>query len=144
MKQEEWQEWHEMVKQEIKRQFPEAQLEKTYDFGERRQWGQLENYRVDASLENDGKLCIFEVETYYHQEKIMRFITFSSFIGADSIVIIFSNQQDVWNGETRVKATEYLGKIVNSLLTKPIKVITFFADSVSELEPKLRGLKLDF
>lgn len=142
MKQEEWQEWHEMVKQEIKQQFPKAELEKSYDFGERMEWGQLENYRVDASVEIDGRLFIFEVETYYHQEKIIRFIMFSSYVGADSLVIIFSNQLDVWDGKTRVKATNYLGKIVNSLLNKPVKVIALFADSASELKPKLRGLKV--
>jgi len=143
LKQEEWQEWHEMVKQEIKRQFTEAELEKAYDFGERMQWGQLENYRVDASLEIDGKLCVFEVETYYRQEKIIRFIMLSNFIGADFLVMIFSNQEDVWDGETRAKATRYLGKLLKPLLTNPAKVIALFGDSASELKPKLRALKLN-
>lgn len=133
-----------MVKQEIKHQFPRAELEKPYNFGEKMQWGQLESYRVDASLKINGKLCIFEVETYYQQEKIIRFIMFSSYVGADFLVIIFSNQKDVWDGETRVKATNYLGEIVNSLLNKPVKVITLFANSASELEPKLRGMAKNF
>jgi len=59
MKQEEWQEWHEMVKQKVKKRFRNVELEKLYDFGDKMEWGRLENYRVDASLEIDGKLVIF-------------------------------------------------------------------------------------
>ena len=142
LKREEWHEWHEMIKRVIKRQFPEAELEKVYDFGEKRQWGQLESYRVDASFKINNKLCIFEVETYYRQDKIIRFILFSSYIGADFLIIIFSNKKDVWDGETRVKATNYLGEIVNSLLTKHVEIIALFADSASELETKLKALPI--
>lgn len=142
MKQEEWKEWHEMVKQEIKHNFPKAELEKSYDFGQKMEWGHLENYRVDASVKTKEQLVIFEVETYYNQEKIMRFIVFSSYVGADSLVLIFSDQSDVWDGKTRVKATEHLGEILNPLLTHPVKVIAFYANSASELEPKLLGLDL--
>jgi hypothetical protein len=144
LKQEEWREWHEMVKREIKRQFPKAELEKPYYFGEKMPWGQLESYQVDASLKINGKLCIFEVETYYRQDKIIRFIMFSNYVGADSLIIIFSNQRDVWDGETRVKATNYLGEIVNSLLNKPVKVTALFANSASELKPKLKNLAKKF
>jgi len=50
MKQEEWQGWHEMVKRKVKKLFRNVELEKPYDFGDKMDWGRLENYRVDASL----------------------------------------------------------------------------------------------
>jgi len=143
MKQEEWQEWHEMVKKKIKIWFPNTELEKPYDFGKEMEWGRLENYRVDASLRIDGRLVIFEVETYFNQDKIIRFIMASSYIGADLLVVIFSNQQDEWDGKTRAKATEYLAKILNSIMVRPVNVVAIFGNTDSDIESGRGNLRLD-
>ena len=88
-------------------------------------------------MERNGKKVIFEIETYYKQNKIIRFIVASSFLGTDSIVIIYSDQKDVWDGKKRAQATNYLGKILNSILLKPVKITSFFAETPSDLKKKL-------
>jgi len=138
---EEWQEWHDMVKNELKRLFTRAEVEKPYRIGNRMSWGQLEGYRPDVTVVDDGRLILFEVETYYRQEKIMRFIVFCSLLEADLLVVVFSNQKDEisgWDGETRVRATEYLGKTLRPLLTKPVEVLALVAESPLELETRLK------
>jgi len=59
-------------------------------------------------------------------------------------VIIFSNQQDEWDGKTRVKATEYLAKILNSVMVRPANVIALFGNTDSDIESVLGSLRFDW
>ncbi len=137
MKQEEWQEWHEMVKQEIKRQFPEVKLEKTYDFGKKIEWGNLEtienglkliqtNYRTKQGLgeidilcrDINGKYVVIEVKRWKDSDKVMgQILRYMGAIkeerGSEPRGIIILNHED--------KRLNYAKSIVKNIETKYYK-----------------------
>lgn len=142
----EWKEWHDDVKRRLKNLLSnkgKVEIETTFHIGEEKYWGHLDSYKPDVILRENEYLSIFEIETYYEQEKIIRDIVYATLLGAKQLVLIFSDKKTDWgDGKKRAQATEYLGEIIHTKMPESPIVKALYLRTTEELEEKLKKGKI--
>ena len=137
---EKWRKWHSKIERELKGLLGDsAMLEKKHFLDKS---GLLDNYKPDVTWKIGDKLCLFEVEYYYNQDKIVRDIIYACLLGASQLVFIFSDKKTDWgNGEKRVKATKCIASKLRPW-TKSLEVEALCVGRPGELREKLRQVKI--
>jgi hypothetical protein len=140
----EWLHWHNNVKRELGNLLPQgARSEKDYHLGKEMKWGHLDSYKPDVACEIGNRRVFFEGEYFYQQDKIIDDIISASIVGIDQLVFIFNDKLELksgWNGEKRVRATEYLAEMIGELVSKPISVKAIAIEETKELRQRLEKI----
>ena len=100
----------------------------------------IEHYYPDIFCKIDGKKVVFEIETYANPSKIVQAITFSYAMGANELVIIFSNKHG--RGKTRQARTESMKRILCKHFPQlcSLKVLTFYVDCLNDLDEIIKTI----
>jgi len=108
------------------------------EYGDIRTKRSIEHYSPDLVCEIAGKVVVFEVETYANPSKIVQDIVFSYVLGAEKLVIVFSNKHG--RGKRRVdRATSIEDSLVKHFpqLCK-LRVMPYFASDSNDLRKIVR------